>query len=149
MIVFTAILFGNWDVVSLLLMVALTVAMCQLGLRHERVNASRGRSEIRWDSFVYGAVAGVTPCVAIIVDVASRQDRSAVPRFAWTLLGVYGLFFVLFPANLLARFLKVGPWADRDFPGSGAHFGERVFMALGFASKFAMCWTVVIGAATG
>ena len=65
MIALIAILFGCYDILSLILMMAVNACMCLFGLLMETMNVGKSPDELDWTPFIYGCFAGAVPWAVI------------------------------------------------------------------------------------
>ena len=47
---------------------------------------------------------------------------------------------------MILQYKRIGKWADKDYPGSGYLFGEKVYQVLSLVAKSLLLWLVVGGA---
>ncbi len=94
MIILIAMLFGNWDPISLTLMASVNACMNLFGLLHERMNEGRDAKNVTWEAFWMGCFAGAVPWAAIFAYLASSPDLGRIPGFVWGILAAYLFFFV-------------------------------------------------------
>lgn len=148
MIVLIAMLFGNWDQISLFQMGAVNACMCLFGLLHERMNAGKPASEVNWEPFIFGCFAGAAPWAAIFSYLGASADVSRVPTFVWAILGAYLFFFNTFPINMWLQYRQTGWWSDKywGFQNGGYYFGERMYQVQSLVSKSLLLWLVYGGA---
>jgi len=66
MIALIALLFGVYDILNLINIMAINACMCLFGLLFEEMNAERreaGKIKVDWQAFIYGCFAGIIPWV--------------------------------------------------------------------------------------
>lgn len=140
MIVLIAVLFGMYDLGSLVLLFALNASMNLFGLLMEKVNqlgAQLGK-KTDWSSFVFGCFAGLVPWVVVLAYSFGNADPAEVPWFVYAIAGSYFFFFNTFPVNMVLQYKKVGPWREYAY-------GERVYVLLSLVSKSLLAWLVFAG----
>ena len=139
MIVLIATLFGIYDIVSLLLIFIVNAAMNLFGLDMELINAGRDKKKVNWGPFVWGAIAGIAPWIAIFVYMFGTGDFDRVPWFVWAIVATYFAAFNTFPINMILQYKKAGKWKDYMY-------GERTYIVLSLVAKSILAWLVLFGA---
>jgi hypothetical protein len=139
MIVLIATLFGIYDIASLILIFIVNASMNMFGLVMEQMNSGKEKGHIKWGPFVWGAIAGIAPWIAILIYMFGTGNFDMVPWFVWAILGTYFIAFNTFPINMILQYKKVGKWKDYLY-------GERVYIILSLAAKTALAWLVFFGA---
>lgn len=134
MIILIASLFGIFDIVSLIMILALNASMNFFGLMMEELNAYKDK--VSWEPFVFGCIAGLTPWLAIILYMSANVEQLPnIPWFVWALLAAYAISFNTFPINMYLQYKKVGKWQDYLY-------GERAYIILSLVSKSILAWLV-------
>jgi hypothetical protein len=138
MIVLIAMLCGIYDLVTLLMMFALTAAMNMCGLVMELHNRDREKPE--WASYYVGAASGLLPWLGIVIYFfgAVASSRDAVPSYVFFIIPSLFLFFFSFAVNMILQYEKLGPWRDYLY-------GEKVFIILSLLAKSALAWQIFAG----
>ena len=137
MIVLIAMLFGMYDVASLLLIFALNAMMILFGWMMELHNQSTEKTD--WTSFIFGSIAGIVPWIAIgIYLVGSGLQNGNVPNFVYAIYVSLFITFNVFALNMVLQYRKIGPWKDYLF-------GERAYIALSLFAKSILAWQVYAG----
>ena len=136
MIVLIALLFGVYDIGSLILIFVLNASMNLFGLDMEEIN--QGKDKLNWKPFIFGTIAGLTPWIVIILYAFGNTSPSEVPWFVYALAGSYFVFFNLFPINMLLQYLKVGKWENYLY-------GERGYIVLSLVAKTVLAWIACAG----
>ncbi|UJF15484.1 heliorhodopsin HeR [Jeotgalibaca sp. MA1X17-3] len=136
MIVLIALLFGVYDVGSLLLIFGLNAAMNLFGLDMEEMN--KNREKVNWKPFVFGSIAGVIPWIVILLYAFGNSNPSEVPWFVYALAGSYFVFFNLFPINMVLQYKKVGKWESYLY-------GEKGYIVLSLVAKTILAWIAFAG----
>lgn len=129
MIVLIAMLTGIWDVAALIGLVGVNAAMIWFGLLMER-NQRPGRPD--WSAFVFGALAGLVPWVAISVYLVGAATP---PGFVYAIFGLQFAFFAGFGLNQYLQYRAVGRWRDHLV-------GERSYIWLSLGAKSLLAWLI-------
>jgi hypothetical protein len=136
MIVLIAMLFGVYDLASLIMVFALNATMNLMGLMMEVHN--QGAPRTRWTSFIIGCFSGAVPWAVVLMYFLGGGNFSRIPWFVYAILGTYFVFFNLFPVNMLLQYRKIGKWADY-------RYGERGYILLSLVAKSVLAWLVFFG----
>jgi hypothetical protein len=137
MIVLIAMLFGMYDVASLLLIFALNAMMILFGWMMELHNQSTEKTD--WTAFYFGTIAGIVPRIAIgIYLVGSGLQNDSVPNFVYAIYVSLFITFNIFAVNMVLQYRKIGPWRDYLF-------GERAYIILSLFAKTILAWQVYAG----
>lgn len=140
MIVLIATLFGIYDIASLVLIFILNASMNMFGLLMEEINSRRKDDEkVIWGPFIFGAIAGIGPWIAILLYMFASGNFDMVPWFVWAIIGTYFVAFNTFPVNMVLQYKKVGKWKDYLY-------GERTYIVLSLVAKSILAWLVLFGA---
>jgi hypothetical protein len=137
MICSIAVLFGCYDLGSLILMFFVNAAMNLFGLLMEQMNPPE-RASVDWTPFVFGCVAGAAPWLVVALYFFGSGNFSQIPGFVYGILFGYFVFFNTFPVNMVLQYAQVGKW--RDY-----RHGEKVYIVLSLASKSLLTWLVFGG----
>lgn len=137
MIVLIAMLFGVYDVGSLILIFVLNASMNLFGLDMEEINIGK-KDHLNWKPFIFGSIAGITPWIVILLYAFGNTNPAEVPWFVYALAGSYFLFFNLFPINMLLQYNKVGKW-------DSYLYGERGYIILSLFAKTVLAWIAFAG----
>lgn len=137
MICAIAMLFGDYDIGSLILMFFVNASMNLFGLMMERLNPPE-RTSVDWTPFVFGCVAGVAPWIVVMSYFLGGGNFSQIPGFVYGILFGYFLFFNTFPVNMVLQYARVGKWADY-------RYGEVTYISLSLWSKSLLAWLVFGG----
>lgn len=136
MITLIAVLFGVYDIGSLILIFFLNASMNLFGLLMEKIN--QNNNKLDWLPFIYGSVAGLVPWIVIIMYAVGNTNPSEIPWFVYAIFGSYLVFFNCFPINMILQYKKVGKWKDYLY-------GERVYIILSLVAKSVLAWLVFFG----
>jgi hypothetical protein len=137
MICAIAMLFGCYDINSLILMFFVNASMNLFGLMMERLNPA-GRTSVDWTPFVFGCIAGVAPWIVVLSYFLGGGNYAQIPSFVYGILLGYFLFFNTFPVNMVLQYARLGKWADY-------RFGELSYITLSLVSKSFLAWLVFGG----
>lgn len=152
MIVLIAMLFGVYDIFTLLLMGSLNATMNFFGLVMELENENTTAGNTKWLTFYYGCFAGLVPWVVVFAYLGGTSENTSVgiPSFVYAILACYFIMFNSFPVNMVLQYKQVGPWGSRTFGKgrgiSGYYFGEKIYQILSLVAKSLLLWLVVGGA---
>lgn len=136
MMVLIAILFGVYDLGTLILVFLLNASMNLFGLLMEKMN--QGREKVCWLPFIFGAVAGIGGWIIVLISLVACEDLSQIPWFVFVIAALYFVLFNLFPINMVLQYKKVGKWKDYLY-------GERVYIILSLVAKTLLAWLVFAG----
>lgn len=138
MIALIAMLFGVYDLATLLLLITCNASMNFFGLLMEELNQHTSSSSIIWSPFIFGCFAGVMPWVVVLMFFLGGGNYSDIPGFVYGIFGAYLFFFNTFPVNMVLQYKKIGKWADY-------RYGEWVYIILSLSSKSLLAWIVFGG----
>lgn len=139
MIVLISTLFGIYDIASLLLIFIVNATMNLFGLVMEQMNSGVEKNKVNWGPFVWGAIAGIAPWIAIMLYMFGTGNFDMVPWFVWAIVGTYFVAFNTFPINMVLQYKRIGKWKDYLY-------GERVYIILSLVAKSFLAWLVLFGA---
>jgi hypothetical protein len=86
MIMLIAMLFGVWDLYSVILIGAINGAMNLYGDLFELLNANKAPANLDWYPFIYGCIAGLYPWLIIMSFLFSSPSVGDAPTFVWIIL---------------------------------------------------------------
>ena len=136
MIVLISVLFGVYDISTLILIFALNASMNLFGLLMEKINQYTAKTS--WSPFVFGSIAGIAPWIVILLNAFGNSNPAKVPWFVYAIISSYFIFFNLFPINMILQYKKIGKW-------SSYIYGERVYIILSLVAKSVLAWLVFSG----
>ena len=136
MIVLISVLFGVYDIGTLIVIFLLNASMNLFGLLMEKMNENK--EKVNWLPFIFGAVAGIGAWIVIALYGFGNADPSQVPWFVYAIAVTYFVFFNLFPINMVLQYKKVGKWKNYLF-------GEKVYIYLSLFAKTSLAWLVLFG----
>jgi hypothetical protein len=93
MIVLIAMLFGVYDIFSLIFIASINAAMNLFGDLHELRNAGKAPEDIDWIPFIYGGIAGSYSWIIIFTYILSSPGSDNAPWFVWVILFTYLALF--------------------------------------------------------
>eukprot|EP00808_Paulinella_micropora_P020146 g78765.t1 len=137
MIMAIAVLFGCYDLGTLILMFFANGAMNLFGLLHERLNPPE-RQSVNWEAFVFGCFAGTPAWIVIFMYFLGGGNFDNIPGFVYGILAAYVFFFNCFPINMVLQYKRVGRWSEY-------RYGELVYIILSLVSKSLLAWLVFGG----
>ncbi len=137
MIVAIAMLFGMYDIATLILIFALNAIMILFGWMMELHNQTTQKTD--WTAFIFGSIAGIVPWIAIFIYfIGSVTSGEQVPNFVYAIYVSLFLFFNVFAINMVLQYKKVGRWQDYLY-------GEKVYIVLSLVAKSLLAWQVFFG----
>jgi len=137
MICAIAIIFGCYDLGTLILMFIVNAVMNLFGLLMERMNPPE-RTAVDWSPFIFGCIAGAAPWIVVLMYFLGGGNFGQIPGFVYGIIVGYFIFFNTFPVNMALQYARVGRWAEY-------RFGEKVYIILSLASKSLLAWLVFGG----
>jgi hypothetical protein len=138
MIVMIAILFGCWDLSSLIGITGCNFCMNLFGLLMEEGNDLSSDKPVNWTSYNVGCFAGFVPWVVVMIAFLGAGDYANVPGFVYGLLFGYFIFFNSFAVNMYLQYSKISYWKDY-------RVGEVSYIWLSLLSKSLLAWLVFGG----
>lgn len=138
MIMAIAVLFGCYDLGSLILIFVVNASMNFFGLLMEKMNPPNA-AKVDWSPFIFGSIAGAAPWVVVFMYFLGGGNFDRIPSFVYGILVGYFVFFNTFPVNMALQYAQVGRWADY-------RYGELVYIVLSLLSKSLLGWLVFGGA---
>jgi hypothetical protein len=136
MIVIISMLFGVYDLGSIILIVGANATMNLLGLMMEIHNQTTKKTN--WTAFIIGSFIGVFSWVIVLMYFFGGGNYSQIPWFVYAIVGSYFVLFNLFPVNMVLQYKKVGRWRDNLY-------GERGYIVLSLVAKSLLAWLVFTG----
>lgn len=138
MIVLIGMLVGIWDLGAIILMFALNATMNLFGIMMEYHNQHTEKT--RWDSLIFGSIAGIIPWVVVVMYFLSAVNSSDAnpPGFVYAIIPTIFVFFNIFAVNMVLQYKKVGPWKDYLF-------GEKFYIVLSLLAKTVLAWMIFAG----
>lgn len=148
MICLIAMLFGVYDVISLIFIAAVNGAMNLFGDVMEVRNAGKPASEVDWYPFIYGGIAGLYSWVVIYFYLTSSPGVDGAPWFVFAILGSYIFLFCTFPWTMYNQYAQNGKYNNALYPdlkNGGYLAGERQYGILSLVAKTLLVWLVING----
>lgn len=136
MICLIGMLFGIYDIGSLILLFTLNATMNLFGLLMEKMNLNK--KKLDWTSFIFGSIAGFVCWVVLLMYAFGNSNPSEVPWFVYAVFMSYFVFFNLFPVNMYLQYKKIGKWKNYLY-------GERGYIILSLVAKSLLAWLVFFG----
>lgn len=147
MIVSIFLLFGCYDILSLVLVAALNAVTNLLGYLMESTNiyTREMNKGTDWTPFWFASFAGLVPWCVLFAYVAGTSD--GIPGFVWAILFTFLISYSTFPMNMAGQYAKWKYWIDeyQTYPGGGYLFGERAYQVQALVSQTVLLWLVVAG----
>ena len=132
MIVFIALLFGIWDVWSLLMIFVLNAMMIMFGYLMELINQHTEKTN--WSAFILGCISGAIPWLVIVGYFFGAISTDATPPdFVYYIFFTQLFLFNIFAINMILQYKGIGRWKDYLF-------GERVYIILSLVAKSILAW---------
>jgi hypothetical protein len=125
-----------WGIVTINALIAIAganVAMILFGWLQEKMNPP-GRTTTTMLPFWFGALVGLTPWIAMAVNISLLKDEN-LPASLYIILIVQGVFFFCFGLNQWLQYRQVGPWRNYAF-------GEKTYLVLSLAAKSLLAWQI-------
>ncbi|MEI7689595.1 MAG: heliorhodopsin HeR [Candidatus Saccharibacteria bacterium] len=137
MMVSIALLVGVSDIMSLVMIFALTSVMNLMGLVMEIHNQTTKKTS--WISYIIGCLAGAVPWVVIAFYFwMSADNGKAAPTFVyWIFVSIF-VFFNCFAFNMVLQYKKIGNWKNYLY-------GELAYIVLSLVAKSLLAWQVFAG----
>jgi len=137
MIVVIAMLFGMYDMPSLILIFSVNAMMILFGWMMELYN--QYTDKVRWTPFWFGVIAGIIPWIVILIYLMGSGDGDAKPpTFVYWIFGTIFVTFNIFAINQVLQYKKVGKWKNYIH-------GEYVYIILSLVAKSLLAWQVFAG----
>ena len=115
MIIIIAMLFGCYDLCSILLIGGINACMNFFGLFMEEFNILKQNSETNWLPFIFGSFAGLMPWIVILIYFLGGGNYDLIPGFVYGIFACYIFFFNTFPVNMFLQYKKWRQWKDYIF----------------------------------
>lgn len=146
MILLVAMLFGMYDILSLVLLMSTNACMNFFGYLMEVLHQYTA-PKVDWTPFWFGCFAGVVPWACILAYMCGSPTASTTPAFVYAIYFVTLFAFNTFPVNMALQYNKKGWYSDEywGFQGGGYLFGEKVYQVQSLVSKTLLLWLVVGG----
>ncbi|HYN75895.1 MAG TPA: heliorhodopsin HeR [Candidatus Limnocylindria bacterium] len=125
---------GITNISTVIVVIGANVAMILFGWLQERMNPP-GRATTTMMPFWFGTIAGITPWIAIAVQIIGSVT---VPGFVYGIVVVQGVLFFSFGANQWLQYRGIGKWSDY------VH-GEKVYLILSLVAKSLLAWQIYFG----
>ena len=110
MIALISMLFGQYDIMTLIGIIAINASMNLFGLVFEVMNANlrdAGNNEVDWSAFIYGSFAGIVPWIIVTSPIFfhfTPEQLDKIPWWVWCVLISYFFMFNAFPINMYLQY---------------------------------------------
>lgn len=131
MVIVISLYWGITTINALVLIAGANVAMILFGWLQEQMNPP-GRTSTTMRPFWFGALVGITPWVAMALNLLFSKEA---PAALLAILIVQGLFFFCFGLNQWLQYKGIGRWVDYAF-------GEKTYLVLSLGAKSLLAWQV-------
>jgi hypothetical protein len=148
MICLIAMLFGVYDLISLIFIGAVNAAMNLFGDVMELRNAGKAPEDVDWTPFIYGGIAGLYSWVIIFTFMLGSPGVEAAPWFVWVILVSYIILFCTFPWTMYNQYMQNGKYNNALYPdlkNGGYLAGEKQYGTLSLIAKTLLVWLVING----
>jgi hypothetical protein len=134
MIVLLTFYSGTTNINAIVAVIGANVAMILFGWLQEVMNPP-GRSTTTMLPFWFGTVVGITPWIAIAINVIGSKT---IPGFVYGIVLSEAIFFFSFALNQWLQYRGVGKWADYAV-------GEKTYLVLSLVAKSLLAWQIFGG----
>lgn len=134
MVLLIALYTGITGTAALVGIAGANVAMILFGWLQERANPP-GRTRTTMLPFWFGTLVGITPWVAILINIVGADT---VPGFVYGILVAQFVFFASFGINQWLQYRGIGWW--RDYAN-----GELGYLVLSLVAKSVLAWQIFGG----
>lgn len=148
MICLICMLFGVYDIISLIFIAAVNAAMNLFGDAMELLNAGKPADEVDWTPFIYGCISGAFSWVVIGAFLLGSPGVDGAPWFVWVILVTYFYMFFTFPWTMYMQYSQKGKYNNAlypDLPNGGYLAGEKQYGKLSLIAKTLLVWLVITG----
>lgn len=125
---------GITDITTVVVVAGANVAMILFGWLQERMNPP-GRETTTMMPFWFGTVAGITPWIAIWINIVGAVE---VPGFVYGIVVAELIFFFSFGLNQWLQYKGIGRWRSYAY-------GEKTYLVLSLAAKSILAWQIYGG----
>jgi hypothetical protein len=125
---------GITDITGIVAIAGANISMILFGWLQERMNPP-GRTKTTMMPFWFGTIAGLTPWVAISINIFGADT---VPGFVYGIFFAELIFFFSFGLNQWLQYRGVGPWRDYLY-------GEKAYLVLSLGAKSVLAWQIYGG----
>ncbi len=138
MVLLIAAYSGITDITALIAIAGANVAMILFGWLQEVMNPP-GRATTTMLPFWFGVFAGITPWIAIAVNLGGAAQ---VPGFVYGIYFAQLAFFFSFGLNQWLQYRGVRRWSDYAY-------GEKTYLVLSLIAKSVLAWQIYAGSLSG
>lgn len=126
---------GLTGITTVIVVIGANVGMILFGWIQEEMNPP-GRTKTTMAPFWFGTIAGITPWIAILVNITGAADM--IPGFVYGIVVSLFVFFMSFAVNQWLQYRKIGPWKSYAY-------GEKGYLVLSLVAKTALAWQIFGG----
>jgi hypothetical protein len=131
MIILISFYTGITGINAIIVIIGANVAMILFGWLQELMNPP-GRTTTAMLPFWFGTLAGITPWIAIAVNIVGS---TTVPGFVYAIVIVQAILFFSFGLNQWLQYRRVGKWTDYAV-------GEKTYLVLSLGAKSLLAWQI-------
>ncbi|MCZ3388047.1 MAG: heliorhodopsin HeR [Actinomycetia bacterium] len=131
MVILISFYWGITSINTVIVIAGANVGMILFGWLQERMNPP-GRTSTTMLPFWFGALVGITPWVAMTVNIVGS---TTIPGAVYAIFIVQGIFFFCFGLNQWLQYRVVGRWAYYAF-------GEKTYLVLSLGAKSLLAWQI-------
>ena len=102
--VIIAMLFGCYDLTTIILLFSIHACMNFFGYMMEEINYLKKKEERSWVAFYFGCFAGFVPWLVIFIFIISGGSQSEIPGFVYGILICFLFFWIAFPINMALQY---------------------------------------------
>jgi hypothetical protein len=131
-----AVISMYWGILTLAALIAVVganIAMILFGWLQEKMNPP-GRSSTTMMPFWFGTLAGITPWLAMSVNI-SQIPLDEAPDGLFLIMIVQAIFFFGFGLNQWLQYRVIGKWKSYMF-------GEKTYLILSLGAKSLLAWQI-------
>lgn len=132
MVMIISMYWGILTLAGLIAVIGANISMILFGWLQERMNPP-GRSATTMMPFWFGTIAGITPWLAMGVNVSQVSEDA--PTALFVILIVQAVFFFCFGLNQLLQYRGIGKW-------NSYMFGEKTYLVLSLGAKSLLAWQI-------
>lgn len=131
MVILVAAYWGVITLNALIVIAGANIAMILFGYLQEEMNPP-GRTKTTMLAFWFGSVVGITPWIAMFINVPLYSDA---PEYIFVILYIQAVLFFCFALNQWLQYKQVGKWKSYAF-------GEKTYLVLSLVAKSLLAWQV-------
>ncbi len=131
MVILISFYWGITSINTVVVIAGANAGMILFGWLQERMNPP-GRTSTTMLPFWFGSLVGITPWVAMTVNIVGS---TTIPGAVYAIFIVQGIFFFCFGLNQWLQYREVGRWTDYAF-------GEKTYLVLSLGAKSLLAWQI-------